>query len=200
MYRNSEKLFNYVAGLTILSWGFIGIVSNINTSIPIVRICTALLNIFIGAVFIMRRPLIQDATLKNLLRCIPSFLATGVVFKLSYDYGQWTYISNTLFIIGTAITLISFFYLGRSFAVLPAIRSIVVKGPYRIVRHPAYFGELLMITGCFLAAPLFVGIPFVIVFIAVVIRILAEEDTLLQDRECQEYYKIMPWRLIPYIW
>lgn len=33
--------------------------------------------------------------------------------------------------------------LGRSFGVLPAVRGIVVKGPYRVIRHPIYLGYLV---------------------------------------------------------
>jgi protein-S-isoprenylcysteine O-methyltransferase Ste14 len=44
---------------------------------------------------------------------------------------------------GFAIAVWGAAYLGRSFAVLVAVRDIVNGGPYRFVRHPIYLGYLL---------------------------------------------------------
>ena len=49
--------------------------------------------------------------------------------------------------------LISVFFLGRCFGVLPEARGLVTRGPYRIVRHPVYLGELGACAGLAIAAP-----------------------------------------------
>lgn len=41
--------------------------------------------------------------------------------------------------------------LGRSFGLLPAQRGLVMKGPYRFIRHPIYFGYLIGHIGFLLA-------------------------------------------------
>ena len=42
--------------------------------------------------------------------------------------------------------------LGRCFGVLPEARGLVTRGPYRLVRHPVYLGEIAACVGLLLAA------------------------------------------------
>jgi protein-S-isoprenylcysteine O-methyltransferase Ste14 len=44
-------------------------------------------------------------------------------------------------------------YLGRSFGIFVAVRNVVLRGPYRYVRHPIYLGYLLMFGGLAVAYP-----------------------------------------------
>ena len=48
---------------------------------------------------------------------------------------------------GAAIVLLSLFYLKRAFSVTPQARTVVRSGPYALVRHPMYVGNILSITG-----------------------------------------------------
>lgn len=49
--------------------------------------------------------------------------------------------------------LTSVMFLGRCFGVLPEARGLVTRGPYRIVRHPVYLGEIGACAGLAIAAP-----------------------------------------------
>jgi protein-S-isoprenylcysteine O-methyltransferase Ste14 len=49
--------------------------------------------------------------------------------------------------------LVSVLALGRCFGVLPEARGLVTRGPYRLVRHPVYLGEIGACVGLAIAAP-----------------------------------------------
>lgn len=48
---------------------------------------------------------------------------------------------------GEALAVISMLWLGRSFSVFVEVRELVTRGPYRLMRHPLYGGELIAIWG-----------------------------------------------------
>ncbi len=52
---------------------------------------------------------------------------------------------------GMIIALCSLGALGKSISIIPQARSLVQTGPYKIVRHPVYLGELIAILGIVLA-------------------------------------------------
>ena len=54
---------------------------------------------------------------------------------------------------GCLIILGSVLFLGRCFGVLPEARGLVARGPYRLVRHPVYLGEITATGGLLIAAP-----------------------------------------------
>jgi protein-S-isoprenylcysteine O-methyltransferase Ste14 len=56
-------------------------------------------------------------------------------------------ISIVLVLFGSAGAVYSLSWLGRSFSILPEARALVVRGPYRLVRHPLYACEIVMMLG-----------------------------------------------------
>jgi protein-S-isoprenylcysteine O-methyltransferase Ste14 len=56
-------------------------------------------------------------------------------------------------VIFSAWLFVSVFFLGHCFGVLPEARGLVTAGPYRIVRHPVYLGEIGACVGLAIAAP-----------------------------------------------
>lgn len=80
--------------------------------------------------------------------------------------------------------------------------QVAQRGPYRLVRHPGYFGNLI---GC-LGQPLLFGswwafIPAILTIIAFVIRTELEDKTLQKELNgYSDYAKQVRYRLIPGIW
>jgi protein-S-isoprenylcysteine O-methyltransferase Ste14 len=91
-------------------------------------------------------------------------------------------------------------WLGRSFAIFPASRAIVVRGPYRLIRHPAYAGEGVMVAACALAGSWWTSALIPIAVAVLVVRIQREELILGADPAYQQYAKAVRWRLLPGIW
>ena len=61
--------------------------------------------------------------------------------------------SSAIVMLGTLFTIWSLATLGRCFGLLPEVRGLVLRGPYRLVRHPVYLGELIASLGLLLAKP-----------------------------------------------
>ncbi len=100
-------------------------------------------------------------------------------------------------ITGWVIQISAKLALRRSFGLLPANRGVVVRGPYRVVRHPMYIGYLITDVGFLL--PNF-GIQNVILialhFGVQACRIIREERVLSKDRSYREYMSRVRYRLI----
>lgn len=61
--------------------------------------------------------------------------------------------ANTFLIVGLGFSLWSLRSLGRSFSIIAQARAVVRRGPYRVVRHPLYTGELTAALGFVLLNP-----------------------------------------------
>jgi protein-S-isoprenylcysteine O-methyltransferase Ste14 len=104
-----------------------------------------------------------------------------------------------------AWTLASVLVLGRCFGVLPEVRGLVTRGPYRLVRHPVYLGELGACAGLVLGAPTLWNLSAVAVLLAgQLVRMRLEEAAL--TREFPQYRAYLahtprilprPWRIAP---
>jgi len=77
--------------------------------------------------------------------------------------------SSVIVIVGTVFTIWSLATLGRCFGLFPEVRGLVLRGPYRLVRHPVYLGELVSALGLLVVKPhplivavfaLFVGLQY----------------------------------------
>src|SRR6266481_7079037 len=99
---------------------------------------------------------------------------------------------------GIVLTQVARVYMGRSFGVLPANRGIVSKGPFRFVRHPIYFGWLILSIGysmSFASERNVVLIAMTLPFM--VWRISQEEKHLGADPEYRRYMDRVRYRLWP---
>lgn len=99
---------------------------------------------------------------------------------------------------GVSTQIVAKLFLGRRFGLLPANRGIVDRGPYRLVRHPIYFGYLLNHVGFLLTTWSLTNL-FVYVFLYVfqLARISREERVLMKDEAYRAYAAKVRWRIVP---
>lgn len=104
---------------------------------------------------------------------------------------------------GASFALAALVSLGSDFSILPEARSIVVKGPYRWIRHPIYLAETLMIAGIVLSDP---RVTYLIGAVGVVslqvYRIRVEEQLLSTTfpNSYQMFRARTRYRLLPGVW
>ena len=100
--------------------------------------------------------------------------------------------------LGLTIVVAGKLSLGWSFGMLPANRGVMVRGLYRVVRHPIYLGYLLTHAPFLAAHPS--GWNLAVLLIgdtALIVRALYEEETLGQDPQYVQYCRTVRWRLVP---
>lgn len=197
-----EKIANLVIGLNVFGWAIAGLAfSEVDDRWTVVRQSIAALHITVGALFISRKSINANGSTWQIAAAIPSLIACGFAFIHSPAPRDWPWFAEALFALATLFAIVSLASLGKNFAVLPALRSIHDRGPYRWIRHPAYAGELTMVFACVLASPnrwtigaLVAVVPFIM------LRIAHEEQLLMSDPAYQRYSEETRWRLVPRIW
>lgn len=73
--------------------------------------------------------------------------------------------SSAVVIVGTVFAIWSLAILGRCFGILAEVRGLVLRGPYRLVRHPVYLGEIVAALGILLIRPHVLTLGLLAVFI-----------------------------------
>jgi protein-S-isoprenylcysteine O-methyltransferase Ste14 len=90
--------------------------------------------------------------------------------------------------------------LGRSFGIVAANRGVQTRGPYGIVRHPAYAAYCVTVTGYLLENPTWRNVFVALVIAtAMAFRIREEEACLLGDPAYALYQERVRYRLLPLV-
>lgn len=163
----------------------------------LVRASIAALDLVVAALFLARGAATVHGRLRDVLAAIPSIVLGGLAVKLAPS--EWPPVCEFAFALGAAFAIVSLATLGRSFAILPARRAIVSRGPYALVRHPAYASELWMVAAAGLASSPWIALALVgLTFLSLVPRIRAEEALLAIDPSYAS--SGARFRLIPGLW
>ena len=111
-------------------------------------------------------------------------------------------IALAITLVGVALAVASAQSLGANFSFGPQGRALVVRGPYRLVRHPIYLAELVMIMGVTVVDPRLVPIlGALVVLVLQLVRIRAEERLLRSTFPGFSRYAAMTrYRLVPLVW
>ena len=100
--------------------------------------------------------------------------------------------------VGLLLVLWALGTLGRSFGIAPADRGLVRDGPYRLVRHPMYLGELISLVGAVIGDPSAWNVALIhVLLLSLLLRIRWEERAVFNYGA---YAGRVRWRLIPGIW
>src|SRR5215468_136854 len=158
----------------------------------------------LGIALTRRPPQVQDRSLSS---------AAAVIVSYGYPYAQviylnwipgnpgWSEAGFVLVALSTVLSLVSLLTLGRLFGVRPALRGLMTKGPYRIVRHPMYLSYVVSDIGYNLQEWSPVTVLLVLAgWVSLIYRIHAEECVLALDAAWPAYKGLVRYRLIPGIW
>ena len=158
----------------------------------------------LGIALVRRAPAAHDYSL-------PTSIAVAVSY--AYPYAQVVLLGwvpgemasptagLVLVTIAAFLRLASLLSLGRSFGIRPALRHLVVGGPYRFVRHPMYLSYVLADVGYNLKEWNLGTVLLVLAgWAALVYRIAAEERILAGDAGWVKYQALVRHRLLPGVW
>ena len=110
-------------------------------------------------------------------------------------------VSSLLMVVGTAGSIWTLCWLGKSFAIFPQARKLVTDGPYRRVRHPLYFAEQISAFGLALQYQQPWGLLIVSVGLLIQLpRIHFEEEILRDTFPSYRSYQSRTARLIPHVY
>ena len=192
-----DRALDIGLGLTALGWSIAGIV--LDDDLPFVsRLTISLVNVVVGVLFLTRSGARQPAAL-DFAAALPSIVLSGIAYRFAAR--EWPPVAVAAFAITGSFTIFALLSLGRSFSIFPARRALVVRGPYALVRHPVYLGELAMIVT---AAATGGALPALGCFFAMLVllipRIRREEKALAEDTEHARYAARVRYRLLPGIY
>ena len=129
--------------------------------------------------------------------------ATFYFFAISLDGGIKLIpdgAASALLVSGITWQIYAKIYLGRSFGLLPACRTVVDSGPYRLVRHPIYFGyfigHLAFLLNNFSLWNLAV---LTLLYLLQCLRMTYEERVLSRNEQYREYKTRVTKRFIPFL-
>jgi protein-S-isoprenylcysteine O-methyltransferase Ste14 len=171
LLEHENRIFGIVLGvIAIHSWTILYTrldeysiyISNGIYATPVLSLLSIVFSTFyvsaISAILLAaRKPVARYETL------LPNLLAVLAGFGV-YAFGLLTpaetrpfgiILPLALLALGGAIVLLALVYLRRAFSVTPQARTVVRNGPYRLVRHPMYIGNILSI----IAWALVIGTP-----------------------------------------
>ena len=199
---NKNSFTNQLIGFGIISFGITELfILSQQQAFSIIRLCIVAVNLIVGILILRRQPFLSQKKDGWKSYWAPALLCNLVTFNLSLPISNWTTLPIIIFLIGTILTLTSTLYLGKSFGIRPAIRKVIVNGPYAIVRHPIYLGQFIMAIGCLVANfTLLSATAFIGLLLFQLLRIKEEEALLQSTTLYPTYSKSIKWRLIPFIW
>ncbi len=119
----------------------------------------------------------------NLIAIVATFIpfTLPLLSKPALDKPGILLAANMIIIISIVLSIFALSSLGRSFSIIPQARKLIKTGPYRVVRHPLYVGELIGVFGLVLADLTILKIAIFLLLVAFQVYRAIQEEKLLGD-------------------
>ena len=153
---------------------------------PVVLINHLLLVCFYALIvllYFLRSP--AKLTNRSVVTNAIAILATFIPFILPIVGGSGlinptvVIIADVIMMFGMAVSIYSLSVLGKSFSIIPQARKLVQNGPYRLIRHPLYLGELISLFGAIFAGLTFLKVVIFFLVVACQVYRAFQEEKLL---------------------
>jgi protein-S-isoprenylcysteine O-methyltransferase Ste14 len=136
---------------------------------------------FFAIVQVRPAPVLRNRNAVGVVAALFATAPTIVPGALGHTSSAVPLVAGDVLILGGLLfSITSVGFLGRCFGVLPDARGLVTRGPYRLVRHPLYLGEIVAILGMTVASsnPALAAAALVVLATTQAVRARYEEATL----------------------
>jgi protein-S-isoprenylcysteine O-methyltransferase Ste14 len=107
--------------------------------------------------------------------------------------------ANVVTCAGLAWSVWSLMHLGRSLSIVAQARNLVRSGPYAIVRHPLYLGELTAVAGLVASGFTWAAVGLFVALVAIQLHRAGQEEQVLAQAfpEYADYRTATPAKVVP---
>lgn len=162
--RQDSRLWDFLAGLPLMllcAFGIAGVIIQVHRQWPgagSVASLALILSEISGGLFLFlqliftgfrRLPLAKSPGLAPRLWALAGANSSYLVLLLPKENPGTVLalLSACLICCGALGSVVVLLWLGRGFAIFPQARSLAIRGPYRLVRHPLYLFEQISLFG-----------------------------------------------------